>query len=112
MATAKQAHTLTSYFINAYKERYGTNPVVNRNISRWNFDTMLEDMDSKEIKDLIDYYFETVSQNGHSIKWFFYNYDDLIVGKAIRDKDNDNRKKLLEATRKRTEEWKAKIGNN
>lgn len=108
MATPKETHALTSYYVKKYKEKYGDAPKANRYSARWGFDAILMDMNSDEVKGLIDYYFETLSINGHSLEWFFYNYDKLTEAKEKTDEDRAALARIREATRKRTEEWREK----
>lgn len=108
MTTPKQAHTLSTYFGNKFKSRYGYEHKFNRNKARWSWDAMLMDMTMDETKELIDYYFDTINTSGHTLEWFFYNYDKLSEAKAKYDEDRKRLAVIREATRKRTEEWKKK----
>lgn len=113
MATPKQAHALVTYFGKNYKEKYGFDPKVNRYAARWGFDSILMDMSVDDAKALIDYYFLTVSPNGHTLDWFFYNYEKLAEAKEKTDADQKRLAVIREATKKRTEEWRQKhSGNN
>lgn len=113
MATPKQAHALVSYFGKKYKETYGFDAKVNRYAARWGFDSILMDMSSKQAEALIDYYFQTISPNGHTLDWFFYNYEKLAEAKEKTDEDVARLARIREATRIRTEEWRSKqSGNN
>jgi hypothetical protein len=112
MATPKEAHVLTSHFKKLWKEKYGTNPVINSHAVRWAFDNMLRDMGPVEAKALIDYYFETISTNQHSLDWFLYNYDKLQVAKTERDKDAASLARIRQESKRRAEEWRKRIGNN
>jgi hypothetical protein len=103
---------MSSYFGTKYKEKYGFAAKFNRNIARWNWDGMLEDMTEVQLMELIDYYFTTVSVNQHSLEWFFYNYDKLLETKEVIEKDIAEQAILREATRIRTEEWRKRHGNN
>lgn len=112
MATPKQAHALTSYFVAKSKGRYGLAPKVNRNTARWNWDGMLEDMTEAEARELIDYYFTTQSTNGHTLDWFFYNYDKLLDTKKVIDADQELSARIREDTKRRVEEWRKKHGQD
>lgn len=113
MTSPKQAHTLSSYFGQQFKKKYGFEHKFNRNKARWSWDNILMDMTLTETKDLIDYYFTTVSPNGHTLEWFFYNYDKLAEAKEKMDADRQRLAVIREATRRRTEEWRKKnSGNN
>lgn len=112
MATPKQAHALVTYFGKKYKDRYAVDPKVNRYSARWGFDSILMDMSGKDAEALIDYYFETQSLTGHSLDWFFYNYEKLAEAKERTDADRKALKEIREATRKRTEEWRNKYSGD
>lgn len=113
MSSPKQAHTLSSYFGQQYKNRYGFEQKFNRNKARWSWDNILMDMTLTEAKELIDYYFTTVGPHNHSLEWFFYNYDKLAEAKEKMDVDQRRLAVIREATRKRTEEWRNRnSGNN
>lgn len=112
MPLAKDCHALTSYYILGYRTKYGRAPVVNRNKARWGFDAILYDLNVVEVKSLLDYYFDAVSTHGHSIDWFFNNYDKLIETREIAEKDEADRARLREESKKRVEEWKKTHGNS
>lgn len=104
---------MSSYFGQQYKEKYGYDHRFNRNKARWSWDNILMDMTLTEAKELIDYYLTTVSPNGHTLEWFFYNYDKLAEAKEKTDADRKRLALIREATRLRTEEWRKKqSGNN
>lgn len=108
-----RAFALVDYYVKQYENHYGTKPYVNRYKGRWGFESVLEDMPLDEAKALIDYYFETVSTNGHNLEWFFYSYDKLFKAKQERDKDAAELAVIRENTRRATEEWrKKKRANN
>lgn len=112
MATPKQAHALTTYFGQQYVEKYGYKPKLNRYSARWGFDSILMDMSSKDVKALIDYYFQTLSPNGHTLDWFFYNYERLAEAKEKTDADRERLAKIRKATKARAEEWRKKSGRD
>ena len=104
MATAKDCHTLTSYYVKKYKERYGVNPVVNRHSARWGFDSILVDLTMTEAKELLDFYFNTGSTKRHAIDWFLYNYEKLIEVQAKLKEDADHRAQLRKESELRAKE--------
>lgn len=116
MATAKDCHSLTSYYEKLFKARYGEAPDVNRVTARWNFDSVLGGMNVRQAKELLDYYFTTPATKRHSLEWFFYNYEKLIKAMLNSRKEAERRKKLMEESKKRAEEWrksgKQGIGDN
>jgi hypothetical protein len=106
MASAKDAHSLTSHYEKGFKAKYGTKSSANGVTARWNFDTLLRQMSIQEVKDLIDYYFTTPPTNMHSLDWFFYNYDKLVQAKAKAVEDAAHRRKLMEESKQRAEAWR------
>ena len=112
MATPKQAHALVTYFGQKYKKKYAIAPKSNRYAARWGFDSMLMDLTSEEIQALIDYYFETISPNGHTLDWFLYNYEKLAEAMEKRDEDVASLARIREETKRRTEEWRKKKSGN
>lgn len=114
--TAAQCHTLTSYYVKLFKERYHREPVVNRHSARWGFEAVLMGMPPEEAKKLLEFYFTTTSQKQHALDWFFYNYDKLIESQTDLDKDRNRREQLRRESEKRAAEWRARgnkgIGSN
>lgn len=110
MASAKEAHELVTYYIKAFEKKYHRTPIVNRFSARWGFDSILLSTPEREIKSLLDYYFQTISPNEHSLDWFFYNYEKLAVSKGRSDEDIAHLKRLREESERRTEEWRNRLG--
>lgn len=108
MVTAKQCHTLTSYYITLYEQKYGSKPIVNRNSARWGFDGVLTDMGMTEAKHLLDYYFTTIQPKRHALNVFFYSYDELYEAMKIQEEDIARRAEYRKETKKRAEEWVAR----
>lgn len=106
-ATAAECHALTSYYIKKYKETYGKAPVVNRNVSKLQFQNMLMDFTSAELKELIDFFFTTQSGTKHRINDLFYGYDRLVEAWRQHQEDAALQQRLREETKRRTEEWLA-----
>ena len=53
-------------------------------------------------KELLVYYFKT-TKSGHPISFFFYNFDKLDYVKTEREKDENHRRLLLQATKELVE---------
>lgn len=104
--TPQQCHALITYYINLFKERYKTEPVVNRHAARWGFDSILQGMPPTEARSLLDFYFTTESSKRHSLDWFFYNYDKLIDSQTEVEKDRAHRDKLRAESEQRAKEWR------
>lgn len=108
MASAKDCHTLTSYYEKLYKEKYGSVPNVNRVTARWNFDSILSGpgVTVGKVKEFLDYYFTTPPTKGHDLEWFFYNYNKVVKGMEETKEDLAHRQKLMEESEKRAEAWR------
>lgn len=106
MATAKDCHTLISYYKKVYKAKYGKDPVVNSHAARWGFDSVLMDVSMDDAKKLLDYYMTTASAKSHDLNSFLYNYDKLIVAIKSKEEDDKARKKLREESKIRAKEWR------
>ena len=114
--TAQQCHAMTTYYMNAWREKYKREPSVNRNTARWAWEGMLMDMPPAEVKKLVDFYFSTKSERLHALDWFFYNYEKLESAMVQLDLDRQRRERMREESAKRAEEWRARgnkgIGGN
>lgn len=105
--TAQQCHALTSYYEKKYREKYNTDPNVNRVTARWNFDSILSgSLTTAQVKELLDYYFTTPPTRRHDLDWFFYNYDKIVKSYADAKQDREARRKLMEESRLRAERWR------
>lgn len=104
--TAQQCHALTTYFSQAYTNKYNSKPLINRNTARWSWVSLLMDMTPDEAKKLIDFYFETFSARPHNLEWFFYNYDSLITEKNSHTKDREEIERLRHESEQRARAWR------
>jgi hypothetical protein len=107
MATAKDCHALTSYYVKKFKEKMGREPNVNRHAARWNFDSVLQGLSGDSVKELIDYYFTTPNERNYDLDWFFYNYHKLVTAKSKAEADAEHRRKIRAESKERAERWRA-----
>jgi len=116
MVAAKDCHTLTSYFIKCYKEKYNIAPVVNRNKARWGFESVLMDFSMDQAQELVNYYLTTASATRHSLEWFLFNYDKLVTARQNQVNDAARRAELRKESEERAREWRERgnrgIGSN
>lgn len=108
----QQAHALITYFETQYKDRFKKAPRVNRHADKWGFTDVLQDLPESRLRDLIDFYLTTTSSNGHSLKWFFYNYDKLNEALEEKERDAELRRKLRQQSKQRVKEYTEKYGNS
>lgn len=106
MAERKDCFAAISYYEKQYAVKYGYKPNVNRYKAQWGFDAILGGMNLKDVKELIDYYLTTVTNNNHDLEWFFYNYDKLVDGKVEDEHAETRRQRLKEESKVRSDEWK------
>ena len=106
--TPQQCHALITYYTKLFKQKYGTEPVVNRHAARWGFDSILQGMPPADAKALLDFYFTTNAGKRHNLDWFFYHYHELQESQTEADKDRAAREKLRRESQIRAEEWRAR----
>lgn len=111
-STVKETSSLTSYYSHLYQNKYNAKPVMNGYKARWGFDTMLGHLSSKDIQELLEYYFNTISLNGHTLEWFFYNYESLMDGLVAQRREQEKQAQVLSETEKRVMEWRKRIENS
>jgi len=102
MTPQQQAHALITYFEKTYEDKYHRKPKVNRVADKWGFLDILQDLDSKRVQQLIDFYFMTGGT--HTIKNFMFNYDSLLEGLEEKEQDVAARRKLRQETKRRMEQ--------
>lgn len=107
MATAKDCHILTSYYVKKFKDAHHREPHVNRYSARWGFDSVLMGMGIEPAKELLDYYFTTPADRDHDLEWFFYNYDKLYRAMQDTKADVERTERLAAESKKRVQEWRA-----
>jgi hypothetical protein len=104
--TAPQCHAMTTYFIQAYNENVGKQPVVNRNKARWGFESVLMDYTPAQAKELIDYYLDSYADP--SLEWFLWNYEKVEESYKDAEKERQSVAKRRKETQERLEQWRKK----
>ena len=102
MANEKQPYILISLYETLYKERYSKAPRINKFREKWAMQDVIDSVGFDRAKDLLIYYFKT-SKSGHSLSFFFYNFDKIDYLKSEKEKDEKHRRLLLQATKERVE---------
>lgn len=104
--TSKEVHTLISYYLKKYGERYERDPRdFNRFRDKWGFQSMIEQYGLAGAKDVVDYYMST-RRVGHPVNYLLYNYEKLYEIMMDKRKDKENRERLIRESKKRVEEWR------
>ena len=86
-----------------YKIKYNKTPIVNRHREKWAMNDVLESVGYDRAKELLEYYFR-INKPGHTLQWFFYNFDKLDEVMIKLQQDKERRAFLLEQTKKMVEE--------
>lgn len=102
MANNKEPYILLSLYESLYKEKYGKPCRINKFREKWAMQDVIDSVGFDRTKELLIYYFKT-SKFGHPLSFFFYNFDKMDDFKTQLEKDVDNRRALLEATKKLVE---------
>lgn len=108
---AKDLHALSTYWEKAYEKRYGEKPVINRNTAKWNWSNMLDHLSAAEVKELIDFYFSVKSVEKHSLPWFFYNYEKIMITRQEQIGDAERRERLRRESEERARKWRERVGD-
>ena len=99
----KLAFALLNLYVKLYVEKYGRQPLINKYRDKWAANDVVGQLGYDRARVIMDYYFHTTSQNGHSLQWFFNNFDRLEDMKQKLEQDSLRRAKMLEETRKMME---------
>lgn len=101
--TAKQAHTLLSYYELLFKRKYGRAPRLNRYTAKWAMVDVVDAVGYDSTKDLLDYFFNV--DMSHEFMQFIYNYDGFTEAIEEQKADEESRRLIREKTKRRVEEW-------
>lgn len=102
MANEKEPYVLLGLYESLYKDRYGSKPRINKFREKWAMQDVIDSVGYDRAKDLLIYYFKT-SKSGHPLSFFFYNFDRIDELKIQLEKDAENRRLLLQATKRLVE---------
>jgi len=102
--------SIISYYVSEFKNKYGNNPVVNRNTVKYLIDNMLRDLSVEEIKDLIVYYLQIETEP--SLQKLCYEYDDILIKQREEQEDAGKRRIVMNETHRRVLEFRQRYGIN
>ena len=101
----KYSQALVSQFVKEYSVKYGKAPSdLNRYRDRWGFQSMIEDLGKARAQELITFYLKS-TRASHPVSYLLYNYDKINDTMEENEQDLENRRLLMEETRRRVEEW-------
>jgi hypothetical protein len=102
---AQRANVLMTRYIKLFSDVYGVKPVFNRNVEKWAFGDMIEDL-GPDATPTLEYYF-TLKRN-HGTRDFLTNYHEFNQWRLEDIEDEIHRQKLAEETKKRVEDHREK----
>ena len=100
---AKQGYALVSLYCALYKQSYNKAIVVNKYREKWAMLDVIESVGYDRAKVLLEYYFKT-SNSGHSLSWFFYNFEKLDLALEKKSQDQTHRELIRAKTKTMVEE--------
>jgi hypothetical protein len=101
----KYSQALVTRYVKKYTEKYGKPPTdLNRYRDRWGFQGMVEDFGKDRAEQIMDFYLESNRPN-HPVGYLLFNYDKVNETMIKFEEDIEVRKRIMEETRKRVEEW-------
>jgi len=98
VANDRSPYILMSMYQALYKERYGSEPKMNKFREKWAMQDVIESVGLDRAKEILSYYF-TLPKGGHPLQFFFYNFDRLESALVETEKDKERRRLLLEETK-------------
>jgi hypothetical protein len=102
VANEKEPYVLIGLYESLYKDKYNVKPKINKFREKWAMQDVIDSVGFDRAKELLVYYFKT-SKSGHPLSFFFYNFDKIDYLKSELEKDANNRRLLLQATKKLVE---------
>lgn len=99
----KEPYILLTQYQNLYKEKYGKAPLVNKFREKWAMQDVIDSVGFDQASLLLQYYF-TTNKSGHPLLFFYNNFDRINTYMVNSKKDKENRKRLMEQTKKLVEE--------
>jgi len=103
VANNKEPYILLTLYQNLYKEKYGRAVTINKFREKWAMQDVIDSVGYTRAKELLEYYFG-LTKNGHTLQFFFYNFDKMDALKIEIEKDKEKRRLLLEETKKMVEQ--------
>lgn len=103
MANEKEPYVLIGLYESLYLDKYGKRPKLNKFREKWAMKEVIDSLHSFDrAKQVLIYYFKT-NKSGHPLSFFFNNFDRIDSAMIAMEKDVENRRMLLEATKKLVE---------
>lgn len=100
---AKLAYALVSLYCALYNQKYGKQPVVNKYRDKWAMQDVVDSVGYDRARKLLEYYFQ-ITKTGHTLQWFFYNFEKLDLAITQSEQDKVRRELIMSKTKTMVEE--------
>ena len=98
----KLPYILLTDYSNLYRDKYGKVPRLNKFREKWAMQDVIDSVGYDRARELLKYYFRT-NKTGHPLNFFYNNFDRMDAFMESAEKDKENRRKLMAATKKLVE---------
>jgi len=95
-------YVLLTDYSNLYKEKYGKVPRINKFREKWAMQDVIDSVGYERAREVLSYYFKT-NKMGHPLNFFYNNFDRMDAFMENSEKDRQNRRKLMQATKELVE---------
>lgn len=99
----KEPYILLTEYQNLYKFKYNKTPQINKYREKWAMQDVIDSVGFDRAYEILKYYFKT-SKNGHPLMFFYNNFDRMNNYMKSSEDDKENRKKVMQNTKKLVEE--------
>jgi hypothetical protein len=99
----REPYVLVGMYESLYLKKYGKKPKLNKFGAKYAMKDVIDSLESFDrAKEVLIYYFKT-NKIGHPLNFFFNNFDRIDSSMIAMEKDVENRRMLLRATKKLVE---------
>ena len=91
----QKALQLMKLFDSYYKAKYSVDYKGNTHADKWGFADLIDDLGWDTAVEVIEYYFKTKPQSGHSRQHLSYHYHEYREAIEVKNKELENKRKIL-----------------
>jgi len=99
---SKPEYQLVGLYEKLFRDKYGRKPTINRYRERWGMIDVIESIGYENAVECIEYYFK-INNQGHTLGFFFNNFDKIWDLMQAKKADAQKRAILMEQTRRQVE---------
>ncbi len=100
---AKSEYILLTEYGKLYEARYGRKPVINKYREKWGMRDAIDEIGEANVRECLKYYLSVNPQDGHSLPYFYSNFDKIFDLINRKKEDAVIRRQLREKTRRLVE---------